>query len=166
MTEKKRITSKEAVAGHFGVHPRTVGVWISSGCPGKADGEYDVGAIAKWRSENLEPPPGTTKNADKQELEMRLLAADVAKREAEAAIKQHEKLKKTEDVVHIHDVELYLTSLFTEGRRKLCKIPEVLPMGFPEHLRPAIKEELEKQLEIWLRWMANKAATVSEIKEL
>lgn len=160
------VTSQEAVANHFGVHPRTAAGWFRQGAPGKGKNGYDLEAIKKWRAENLGPVPGTDKNPDKHELEMRLLAAQVAKEEANAAIKQHEKLKKTEDVVHINDVELYLTSLFTEGRRKLMKIPEVMPMGFPETLRPAMKEELEKQLEIWLRWMSNKAETVSEIKEL
>lgn len=162
----EKVSSVESVAQIIGVHPRTARGWLKQGCPGKVGGSYDIEAIKKWRAENLGPVPGTNKDPGKAELELRLLAADVAKREAEAAIKQHEKLKKTEDVVHINDVELYLTSLFTEGRRKLMKIPEVLPMGFPEDLRPAIKEECEKQLEIWLRWMANKAATVSEIKEL
>lgn len=157
-------TTQDEVANHFGVNRRTFAEWLAAGCPGKVKGAYDLAAITAWRALNRpEQPP---KDQSRVELELRLLAADVAKREAEAAIKQHEKIKKTEDVVHINDVELYLTSLFTEGRRKLMKIPEVLPMGFPESLRPAIKEECEKQLEIWLRWMANKAATVSEIKEL
>ncbi|MCC9603515.1 hypothetical protein LOC67_23445 [Stieleria sp. JC731] len=161
----KTAGTQQEVAKHFGVNRRTVAEWLADGCPGKQDNDrFDLDAIAAWRAENREKQP--ERNLTKEQLEIELLMADVRKRRAEAAIKEHDQLKKTEDVVHISEVELYLTSLFTEGRRKLLKIPETLPMGFPEHLRPAIREECIKQLEIWLRWMANKAATVSEIKEL
>jgi hypothetical protein len=47
----ERYTSVAQIARRLNLHPATISQWISIGCPGKADGAYDMGKIAAWRDE-------------------------------------------------------------------------------------------------------------------
>lgn len=159
--------SIDRVAAILGKSRRTVMNWKNEGCPLVKDpkhGTYDVDAIEAWAEKNK--PEKKPKSESKEGLEIRKLEAEVRKLEAEASLKEHDKLKKTEDVVHVEDVQLWLVQLFTEGRRKLMKMSEVVPMGFAPEIRPQIAEEIDKQVEVWLKWMHLKIESTSEIREL
>ena len=47
-----RARTQAEVARAFGVQPRTVRNWVEAGMPRRADGTYDIVAIATWRVEN------------------------------------------------------------------------------------------------------------------
>jgi phage terminase Nu1 subunit (DNA packaging protein) len=168
------VETQADVAIAMGVNRHTVKEWLQQGAPRKTSAGYDIHAITEWR--NLHKRTSDpTKDLDipQEEFARRLLMAKLRRAEGEAIraesegkIKNHEALKTTEDVVHLDDVERFLSSFFGETRRVLMRIPKEMKNGYPEDLRQDLADDLEARLSIALRTMAGYCRRVTDLREV
>jgi phage terminase Nu1 subunit (DNA packaging protein) len=161
-------------ANALGVNPRTVREWVERGAPGKGEQGYDIEALRTWQQIHGRPHSvsGEDDSEDQGELQERLEIAKVRKTEgearkvqAEADIKEFEAKQRTQDVVHLDDVEQFLALFFGEARRVIMRIPKEMKNGYPEAMRRDLEEDLEARLSIALRTISGYARRVSDIRE-
>ena len=102
---KKPLRYNYQVAKHFGVHPTTISLWYSQGCPRPAKGEpCDVDKIAVWRERNkgkdvrvqhLDAAAPTSKRAlEEQLLEHKTALARIKVKEAEGKLIEREEMQE------------------------------------------------------------------------
>lgn len=166
------VKSQREIAEAIGVNRHTVKDWLGEGAPGETDKGYDVDAIREWRRVNKKSDPShVVGEFTKAEADARLLKAKIDKAEsesriklAEAAIREFEARKKTEAVVHLDDVERFLTLHFAECRRVFGRIPTEMKQGYPEHLRATIEEDLTSRINIALRAVSGYCRRITELR--
>jgi len=166
------VDSQAEVAARLGVNRHTVKEWLSEGAPRKTSAGYDIHAIEEWRALHKRPGSQPDLEISQDEFARRLLMAKLRKAEGEAIraesegkIKNHEALKTTEDVVHLDDVERFLSLFFGETRRGLMRIPKEMKNGYPEELRQDLRDDLEARLAIALRTMAGYCRRITDLRE-
>ncbi|MEM6979632.1 MAG: hypothetical protein AAF539_08165 [Planctomycetota bacterium] len=162
------VSTQAEVAEALGVNRHTVKDWIAAGAPGKTDdGDYDVVAILTWQQINRPTGPDIS-DVDAATLEkwkIRKLIAEAREREAKARIAEFEAQKTTEDVVHLDDVERFLSLVFAEARRVLKRIPKEMKPGYHESIRSTIETDLDDRLDIALRTLAGYCRRITRMRE-
>lgn len=157
------VSSVDGVAAVIGVNRRTVLEWLRAGAPGKRDGGYDVDAIRVWREENRQQVEKTPE--DVAELLYRRKKADADLYEAKAQREQHRVLVETEDVVHLDDVEVFISQMFTEFRRLLSRIPKEMSAGYADAIRHELEKDLNDRLNLALRALHGYCTRVVELRD-
>ena len=119
------------------------------GAPSKdSSGRYDIEAITAWRDVHR---PAPTKTDDMSALEYRRKKADAELYEAKAKREMHRVLVETEDVVHLDDVDAFVSNMFTELRRLLNRVPKEMSAGYADEVRHEIEKDLSDRLDLVLR---------------
>lgn len=162
-TDTRFFETVNEIASAMAVNRRTVYEWLRSGAPGKNEnGLFDLDAITAWRDANRSPP---IKTDEISELEYRRKKADAELYEAKAKREAHRVLVETEDVVHLDKVDAFTSLMFTEFRRLLMRIPEEMAAGYPEELRPEIKNDIEERIKLALRSLHGYCARSMELRD-
>lgn len=161
----------------FGVNSRTIREWLERGAPGKTKDGYDIEAIRNWRELNLKQPSGNSEIEaiagavadDIQQavaaLKLRKLIAEVLEVEAKAELKQFDVTQKTQEVVHLDDVDNWVSGLLTELRRLILRLPKEMSAGYPVKTRRKIEEDLELRMSLILRSLEGYATRSTELRD-
>lgn len=166
------VKTQREVASALGVNRHTVKEWLAEGAPGLVDGTYSIDAIRQWREVHKKgSETSDIGGITRQAFDQRMLAAKLDKIEsearikaAEARIKEFEAKRKTDTIVHLDDVERFLSLMFAETRRVLSKIPIEMKMGYPEAMRDALADDLESRHNMALRTMSGYCRRITEIR--
>tara|TARA_A100001391_G_scaffold126198_3_gene86316 strand:+ start:1475 stop:2005 length:531 start_codon:yes stop_codon:yes gene_type:complete len=164
------VSTMQDVASALGVNRHTVKEWLAEGAPGKGPEGYDVEAILTWRTISKSSTSSSIEGIDDdgqgpEEWKFRKLIAEAREKEAKAKIAEFEAQKTTEDVVHLDDVERFLSLVFAEARRVLKRIPKEMKPGYAEDLREAIGQDLDDRLDIALRTLSGYCRRVTRMRE-
>lgn len=167
------VETQMEVASALGVNRHTVKEWLQQGAPRKTSSGYDVVAIKEWRALHKREAEQPELEISNDEFAKRLLMAKLRRAEGEALraesegkIKDHEAKKTTEDIVHLDDVERFLSQLFAEARRILLRIPMEMKNGYPEEMRQPLADDLEGRLSIALRTLSGACRRVTDVREV
>lgn len=156
-------SSVDDIASALGVNRRTVYEWLRSGAPGKdSSGRYDIDEIAAWRDVHR---PAATKTEDMSVLEYRRKKADAELYEAKAKREMHRVLVETEDVVHLDNVDAFISQMFTELRRLLHRVPKEMSAGYADDVRHEIEKDLNDRLDLALRALHGYCTRVVELRD-
>jgi hypothetical protein len=160
MDERNRIlATQRAVAQHYGVTTEAVRKWRTKQPPMPGErGNYDLDAIDQWKAENLRPSPTdddepTTMQEDRQLL----LRAQARKETAKANREERADRLEEEAIVHIDDVQRFVSGFLSEVRRQHQRLPRDFKQGYPPKLRRTIEEDLEERLALLLNSLHLKA---------
>lgn len=169
------VSTQLEVAKAIGVGKHTVKEWLAEGAPVKTSQGYDVEAIRNWRAltktnsyveeegetEEIEDPNA---EASIGELKRRKLLAEVLEVEAKAILKAYEAEQTTKDVVHLDDVNLWVSQMLTELRRLHLRVPKEMAAGYPKEFRAELEKDLADRFTLVLRSLHGYAIRTSEIR--
>lgn len=167
-SEERFVDSQAKVARAIGVDRHTIKEWMGEGAPGKTSQGYDVQAITEWRELNKRTPiviGDAEFEIRMANAKLRKLEGEALKAESEGQIKEHEVKKTTQDVVHLDDVEQFLSLHFGETRRVLMRIPTDMKNGYPENMRQDLEDDIKSRLEIALRTISGNARRLADVRE-
>ena len=157
------------VAKAIGVDRHTVKEWMAEGAPAKSEYGYDIEAIKKWRA--ITKTLHFNSDGDDQDeeesvnrLKYRKLLAEVLEVEAKAAIKAYEAEQTTKDVVHLDDVNLWVSQFLTELRRLHLRVPKEMSAGYPKEFRGDLEKDLTDRLTLVLRSLHGFATRSNEVR--
>ena len=172
---EREYESTQAKAGKvLGVDRRTIIDWLGRGAPGKTDNGYDIEALRKWRDENISKTAAEEEfeaagGVDIQQaitaLKLRKLIAEVLDAEAKARLKQFDVTVKTQDVVHMDDVDNWVSGFLTELRRLHLRLIKEMSAGYPANTRKKIQDDLEQRTSLILRSLEGFATRTTEIRD-
>jgi hypothetical protein len=178
-TMSRVVDTLRKVAEHYRVKPQTVTEWKKVGMPGRK-GAWDLDQIDRWRvlrQSNMDRS-GTLRfdgrsvrdqhdehqdrlQAQMNQAKARSLAADAAKKEAEARIKQLAAYRaENADVVELPVVENFLTQLFSDARKRLQRIEKKA-----QRFGPAVQRFIRQEIELTLHGIHKDAERLVDLRE-
>ena len=129
------VSTLSAVAGFFGVHPKTCGIWRQETPPMPgSEGRYDLKDIVRWRLAKVSHSDlsDATKREQLRKLELSNRAAVLALSRERA------------ELVYRVDVERWAAVAITELREGVLQLPEMLAASAPAELKNFVREETDR----------------------
>lgn len=168
----RKVKTMGEVGELLGTDRRTVGEWIKASGILKGEDGWDVDEIATWRETNMNAKLPTGDGATPgsmaermQQAKLKKLENEAIEAEAKARIRVHEADKQTENIVHLDDVERFLSGVFSEARRVFKRIPKEMSSGYPADLRQSLESDIDARIDIALRTLSGFCRRVTDLRE-
>lgn len=170
MTDQDRYAkTQHVVASHFGVHVSTVRTWRARAkdehdVDFKTSKGWDLEVIQEWRDTYIDAVEESDEESEAARKEdaawrKRKTQAEAREKEAKAAITEHKMMAMTSDLVHLDEVEAFLSSAFTDLRRQLDRLPVEYVSGYAADMQDDMKVDLKDRIDLILSsfhgWVLN-----------
>lgn len=145
------VGSQAEVARFFGCNRHTVKDWAGADMPRLDGGGYDLREIVKWKLAKAEWA-GDGEEADG--LKQRLATADVAKAEADAAMKQLKLAEQRGRLVDRDAAKAVNGQIFAAVRNRLEQLPREVAGAVPPEIRDSVVEDVAHRVALCQRELA------------